>query len=81
MSPRARSVESKRKRMPRKRKVKPRNIRPVPILVLSETMLLCINNNIIQLSLLTTLGPWRLSAAAGLWLGSSTRYTKLKLKK
>jgi len=39
MSPRARSVESKRNIMPRKRKVKPRNIRPVPILVLSETML------------------------------------------
>ena len=40
MSPRARRVESKRNKMPRKRKVKPRNIRPVPILVLSETILL-----------------------------------------
>jgi hypothetical protein len=29
-------VESKRKSTPRKRKVNPRNIRPVPILVLSE---------------------------------------------
>lgn len=38
ISPRARRVESKRNSMPRKRKVKPRNIRPVPILVLSETM-------------------------------------------
>lgn len=39
MSPRARRVESKRNKMPRKRKVKPRNIRPVPIFVLSETIL------------------------------------------
>ena len=38
MSPRARRVESKRNRIPRKRKVKPKNIRPVPILVLSETI-------------------------------------------
>ena len=38
-SPNAMSVESKRKSTPRKRKVKPRNIRPVPILVLSETIL------------------------------------------
>ena len=36
----AMSVESKtRKSTPRKRKIKPRNIRPVPILVLSETIL------------------------------------------
>lgn len=39
MSPRARRVESKTNKMPRKRKVKPRNIRPVPIFVLSETIL------------------------------------------
>jgi len=39
MSPRANRVESKRKSTPRKRKVKPRNIRPVPILVLSDTIL------------------------------------------
>jgi len=38
MSPRARSVESKRNIIPRKRKVKPRNMRPVPILVLSDTI-------------------------------------------
>jgi hypothetical protein len=31
-------VESKRKSVPRKRKVKPRNIRAVPILVLSDTI-------------------------------------------
>ena len=39
MSPRARRVESKRNITPRKRKVKPRNISPVPILVLSLTIL------------------------------------------
>jgi len=39
MSPRASRVESKRKSMPRNKKVKPRNIRPVPILVLSETII------------------------------------------
>ena len=39
MSPRANSVESKRKSMPRNKKVNPKNIRPVPILVLSETIL------------------------------------------
>lgn len=38
ISPSANNVESKRKSTPRKRKVKPRNIRPVPILVLSETI-------------------------------------------
>lgn len=38
MSPSANNVESKRKSTPRKRKVKPRNMRPVPILVLSETI-------------------------------------------
>ncbi len=38
MSPRASRVESKRKSMPRNKKVKPRNIRPVPILVLSDTI-------------------------------------------
>lgn len=39
MSPSANSVESKRNNIPRKRKVNPRNISPVPIFVLSETIL------------------------------------------
>lgn len=60
MSPSARSVESKRKRMPRKRKVKPKNIRPVPILVLSETILIfCVRIIII--------GPWRWSLTYCSW--------------
>ena len=43
MSPSANNVESKRKSTPRKRKVKPRNMRPVPILVLSETIIIVLS--------------------------------------
>ena len=37
-SPSANSVESNKNNVPRKRKVNPRNIRPVPIFVLSDTI-------------------------------------------
>ena len=37
-SPSANSVESNKNSVPRKRKVNPRNIRPVPIFVLSDTI-------------------------------------------